>query len=263
MRRLLPYEPGPAGTDAALQSEAADVYADLYDRAMAHSRSGPGRPYLAMSMVSSVDGAISLEGVSAGLSGPEDKEVFFYLRSLADVILVGAGTAREENYGRPRLSDRLLADRRTRGQQELPKLALVSKWMRMDWKARVFAESRPYVICPAATPAAVQETATEFCDLVLAGDTEVDLAEALRRFGDAGARLVVCEGGPTLNGQLLASGLIDELCLTISPALVGGSGKRISGSDDLRPARGMRLLSAAEANGTLMLRYALNDALHD
>jgi riboflavin biosynthesis pyrimidine reductase len=255
MRRLLPYPSGPVAPDGTLQTEVADVYADLYHRAQQQAGL---RPYVAMSMVSSVDGAISLEGVSAGLSGPEDKHVFFYLRSIADVILVGAGTAREENYGRPRLSDGLLADRRERGQPELPRIALVSKWMRLDWKARIFTECRPYVICPPATPAAVQETAAGYGDLIVAGDTEVDLADALRQLRDAGARLIVCEGGPTLNSQLLASGLVDELCLTVSPVLVGGSGKRISGSDDLHPARGMRLLSAAEANGTLMLRYALN-----
>jgi riboflavin-specific deaminase-like protein len=258
MRRLLPYPPGPVTPSDALETEVADVYADLYDRAQ---QQAGARPYVAVSMVSSVDGAISLEGVSAGLSGPEDKEVFFYLRSLADVILVGAGTAREENYGRPRLSDSLLGDRRARAQPELPRLALVSNGMRMDWKARVFTESRPYVICPSATPAAVQKTAANYCDLVLAGDAQVDLADALHQLGAAGVRLIICEGGPTLNGQLLASGLVDELCLTISPALVGGSGRRVSGSAELRPPRGMQLLSAAEANGTLMLRYALKDAL--
>src|ERR1700712_4387931 len=119
MRQLLP-EPVDAATVEA-------AYGDLARRATVTGN----RPYVILNMVSSADGAISVQGLSGGLSGSQDKEVFFYLRSLADVILVGAGTARAENYGRARLAPELVAQREARGQQSLPRIALVSKSMRM------------------------------------------------------------------------------------------------------------------------------------
>jgi DNA-binding transcriptional LysR family regulator len=61
-------------------------------------------------------------------------------------------------------------------------------------------------------------------DLIDLGDTRVDFTGLLATLGDIGARTVLCEGGPRLNHQLLAAGLVDELCLTISPRIVGGAG---------------------------------------
>jgi riboflavin-specific deaminase-like protein len=234
-------------------------YTGIRARAGEHS-SRAGRPYVVLNMVSSVDGAIALDGVSAGLSGADDKAIFFLLRSLADVVLVGAGTAREENYGRVRLSPELLAARHERGQLEPPRIALVSKSMQLDPRMRLFTETRPYVICPADTPIELQEAATEVADVILAGDTDVDLVSALRQLGESGAELVLCEGGPMLNGQLLAAGLVDELCLTLSPTLVGGTGQRITGRADVRPPLGLEVLGVAEAGGMLLLRYAVKDA---
>ena len=96
--------PPPAGADTTVQA----AYGDIVERA-AITAERAGRPHVVVNMVSSADGAISLDGLSGGLSGSADKEVFFYLRSIADVILVGASTAREENYGQPKLSDELRA----------------------------------------------------------------------------------------------------------------------------------------------------------
>ena len=187
-------------------------------------------------MVSSADGAISVDGVSAGLSGSADKEVFFYLRSLADVILVGAATAREENYGQPKLSPELVAEREARGQTSLPRIAVISNSGQMDWAARLFHPTattppaeRPSVICPAGTEPDQQAAARLVADVIIAGDSDVDLASAMAQLGEQGARFVLCEGGPTINGYLLTAGLVDELCLTLSPSLVGGRGPRVSG----------------------------------
>ena len=82
----------------------------------------------------------------------------------------------------------------------------------------------------------------------------------MSKLADDGADLVLCEGGPTLNGQLLAAGVVDELCLSLSPLLVGGDGHRIFGSAPIDPPRDLELLAIAEANGTLLLRYAVKAA---
>jgi riboflavin biosynthesis pyrimidine reductase len=226
------------------------------------------RPHLVLNMVSSTDGAISLDGLSGGLSGSADKEVFFYLRSIADVILVGASTAREENYGQPKLSDELRAQRISRGQSPLPRIAVVTRSMRIDWSSRLFADpdspaGLPLVICPANTPPGLRTPAAGIAQLVAVGEDGVDLTAALGELRGLGARLVLCEGGPSLNGQLLSAGLVDELCLTLSPVLVGGRGPRISGWDDPQPALGLELVAACETEGVLMLRYATKSASHD
>jgi riboflavin biosynthesis pyrimidine reductase len=252
--------PPPAGSDATVQA----VYGDILERA-AQSVALEGRPHVLLNMVSSADGAISLDGLSGGLSGSADKEVFFYLRSIADVVLVGASTAREENYGQPRLSDELRAQRVSRGQPSLPRIAVVTRSMRIDWSSRLFGDPHsaaglPLVLCPADTPPGLRAPAEGIAELLPTGGDEVDFPAALRQLATAGARLVLCEGGPTLNGQLLSAGLVDEVCLTVSPVLVGGRGPRISGWDDPQPALGLELVSGCETEGVLMLRYATASA---
>src|SRR5205823_3118949 len=65
-------------------------------------------PWLLVNMISTVDGATAIAGKSGGLGGPADKRVFAAIRSLADFILVGAGTVRAENYGPPPAGARLV-----------------------------------------------------------------------------------------------------------------------------------------------------------
>ena len=256
MRQLLPV--------SVPEVSVAAVYGDIPARA-AKAVSGGRGPYLALNMVSSADGAISVDGVSGGLSGSADKDVFFYLRSLADVILVGASTAREENYGQPKLSPELVAQRQARGQAPLPRIAVITNSGQMDWSARLFDSSttepvsqRPHVITPAGVSADRRAAAAEAADLILAGDAEVDLGSAMAQLADRGADFVLCEGGPTINGHLLSAGLVDELCLTLSPSLVGGLGKRISGWDEAHRPLGLDLLTLAAVDGVLMFRYAIS-----
>jgi riboflavin biosynthesis pyrimidine reductase len=256
VKRLFP--PG-AGADTSVE----EVYGDIRERAQARS----ARVHVVIGMVSSVDGAIALDGLSGGLSGTADKEVFFYLRSIADVILVGASTAREENYGQPRLTDELRAQRIARGQAELPRIAVVTRSMRIDWSSRLFSDPSspaglPLVICPQNTPPELCAPAAGIAEPLKAGVDDVDFPSALGQLTERGASLVLCEGGPRINGQLLSAGLVDELCLTASPVLVGGRGPRISGWDEPQPALGLDLLSLCESDGVLLLRYGTKPASH-
>jgi riboflavin-specific deaminase-like protein len=254
MRQLLP---DPNATDVSVDV----VYGDL----AAQRARTVTKPYLILNMVESLDGAITLDGLSGGLSSEADKAVFSYLRSLADVVLVGASTAREEGYNPPKLPPHRIAERIARGQQPLPQIALVSASMKLDWASKLFSVDpqrdpqppRPLVICPADTDPQLLAEARAVAQVVTAGQGRVDLAAALAQLHEAGVRLVLCEGGPAINGQLLEAGLVDELCLTLSPALVGGRGRRISGSDEPHKALPMELLSAAEAGGMLLLRYRI------
>lgn len=142
---------------------------------------------------------------------------------------VGAGTARTEHYGPARLDDNLKEARQARGQEELPTLALVTRSCHLDWQSPLFTTAvyRPVVVTVTDAPPENRERAAEVADVLLAGDRLVDMERAVASLGERGARRVLCEGGPTLNGHLAAAGRLDELCLTLSPCLVGGTEARV------------------------------------
>ena len=224
MRQILPTFVDPVDPMA--------VYADLPVAA--------GRPGVRLNMIASVDGATAVDGVAGGLGGEADRALFALLRRLADVVLVAAGTARAEGYG----------------PSPVP-IAVVTRSCRLDWDSRFFTAqvARPVVVTVATAPAEARARAAEVADVVVAGERDVDLARALDVLGARGWRAVLCEGGPTLNGQLAAAGLLDELCLTLSPRLVGGDAKRLLAGPLLPGPPTLTLASACEEDGFLFLRY--------
>jgi riboflavin biosynthesis pyrimidine reductase len=240
VRRLLP---SPAD-----DVDPLEVYADMPE--------AEGRPAVRLNMVASADGATAVDGVSGPLGGPGDRRVYGVLRSLTDVVLVGAGTVRAERYGPPSLPPELAGPRRERGQAPLPRIAVVSHSLMLDWSAPLFAEqtSRPIVIARGGAPADAKARAAEVADLVVAGEDRVDLRAALGELGGMGARSVLCEGGPTLNGALAAAGLVDELCLTLSSLQVGGDARRVLAGPLLSPPLRLDLGSVLEEDGSLFLR---------
>jgi len=203
-----------------------------------------GRPAVRLNMIGSVDGAAAVDGRSGGLGGPADRKVFAALRSLADVVLVAAGTVRAEHYGPGTLP-----------------IAVVSGSLRLDWDTPFFtaATHRPIVITAGRAPADGRQQAETVADLVVAGDAEVDLAAAVAQLGERGFGHVLAEGGPSFNGSLAAAGLLDELCLTIAPVLVSGDAKRILVGPGLQPPPDMGLRSLCEEDGYLFARYRLPD----
>jgi riboflavin biosynthesis pyrimidine reductase len=200
------------------------------------------RPAVRLNMIGSVDGATAVGGRSGGLGGPADRKVFTALRSLADVVLVAAGTVRAESYG----------------PGQLP-IAVVSGSLRLDWDTPFFtaATHRPIVITSGRAPAEARQQAEAVADVLVAGDPEVDLGQAVAQLGARGFAHVLAEGGPSFNGSLVAAGLLDELCLTVAPVLVSGDAKRILAGPALQPPPDMRLRSLCEQDGQLFLRYRL------
>jgi riboflavin biosynthesis pyrimidine reductase len=168
-----------------------------------------GRPWIELCMVASLDGSTVVDGRSRGLSNATDTEVVLTLRDLADVIVVGAGTARAEGYGPPRKS----------GQR----VGVVSNSGRVDESSALFASGAGFLIVPESAP----ETAIE---TVRAGSTSVDLGLAVATLSAIAGDVIFvhAEGGPRLNGALATADLIDELNLTLSPLLAGGSGPRLT-----------------------------------
>jgi riboflavin biosynthesis pyrimidine reductase len=213
------------------------------------------RCWLRANMVSSVDGAATVDGRSGGLSSARDQHVFGVLRGLSDAVIVGAGTARIEGYRAIRAKDEHAAARAARGQRPAPVLVIVSARLELDPGSPLFhgGAERSIVVTRSASPADRRALLAEVADVVVAGDDRVDLSAATDALASRGLRRLLCEGGPTLLATIAAAGRLDELCLTIAPCQVGGESRRIlSGSpvDDK-----LRLGHLLEEDGTLFTRY--------
>ncbi|MEU1885567.1 pyrimidine reductase family protein [Micromonospora sp. WMMD987] len=213
-------------------------------------------PWLRVNFVASADGAVTLDGYSAGLSGPPDKRVFGLLRMLCDGLLVAAGTLRHEGYRAVRLSEPRRAWRRAHGLAEYPTLVVVSGSLRLDPAQAAFADApvRPVVLTTETAVAPPGLTAA--VDLVRVGRDTVDLAAGLADLRRRGLGQLLCEGGPHLFGALTSADLVDELCLTVAPVLAGAGPGRITAGPGSTPRSLPLRHTLAAADGVLMLRYA-------
>jgi riboflavin biosynthesis pyrimidine reductase len=217
----------------------------------------PDRPWLAVNMIASVDGATSIGGRSGALGGPADRTVFAALRAVADVVLAGAGTVRAEQYGPARPSLEQRAERRARGQDEAPRIAVVTASMSLDLGAPLFTAGgpRPILLTCDASPADRRDAASAVADVVVIGDDRVDLREALRVLALVGTATVLAEGGPHLNGALVRAGLVDEWNVTISPVLAAGEGGSAAAGPPPERIERLRLDRVLEGDDLLFLRH--------
>lgn len=213
MRRLLPYDHPETTAQSEVDLEAAYAYpsdAELGDRA-----------WVRANFVIAADGSYAGPlGLSEGISGPADKRVFGLLRRLADVVVVGAGTARAEGYGPAGLP-----------------IAVVTNSLLLDLEHPLFTEPRHRTIVITSEAPGDQRLAAarSVADVVVAGAELVELEIALAALQERGYRRVLTEGGPLLFGAVVAAGLLDELCLTLSPLLVGGPAGILGGTSLATP----------------------------
>ncbi|MEU4688064.1 pyrimidine reductase family protein [Actinoplanes sp. NPDC023714] len=211
-------------------------------------------PTLRVNFIASADGAVTVDGLSAGLQGPGDKEIFDSLRTVCDALIVAAGTVRAENYDALRLTPEAREWRLAAGLPEFPLMVIVSGSLDLDPQQLIFSDAprRPILLTHRAAP---RSPIRDVAEVIEAGDREVDLAAGLRALHDRGATQLLCEGGPGLLGALIAADLVDELCLTVAPLLVGGGAGRIAHGPD-GPARRMGLSHVLTREDMLFLRYA-------
>jgi riboflavin biosynthesis pyrimidine reductase len=213
--------------------------------------------------VSSADGAVTVAGRSRGLQTPGDKRVFAALRDLADVVLVGAGTAREEGYVSLALSSRRRALRAGIGLAELLPVAVVSRSLRLDPVAHLLTGDHPrtIVLTGATSDPDARARLDGIADVVVCGDDAVDLGAARSALAERGLTRILCEGGPTLFAAMARAGLVEELCLSLSPQLAGpGPGRIVSGPSwplELAARHELALDGLLEEDGALFCRYAI------
>jgi riboflavin biosynthesis pyrimidine reductase len=184
-------------------------------------------------MITSIDGGASDDGKSGGLAGPGDKALFVHMREAADVILVGAGTVRTENYSGVHFSVTQRQKRQSRGQAEVPPIAIVTNSGRLERDSLVFTRTEvpPLILTCTDAVASTRRTlggAAEVLDAAASDPAAVDVATALSLLAERKLFRVLAEGGPSLLGSLMARQLLDELCLTIAPIMVGGRAPRIA-----------------------------------
>lgn len=240
MHQLLPFVVGDV--------DAYDIY----------QPKSPNTPLFRVNMVASVDGAATDEhGRTGTLGRGGDHEVFRALRAHADAIIVGAGTVRVEGYGPHRLSARLRERRAADGRHGPAPIVVVSRSLELDFTSPLFSQATvaTVVVTCEAAPADRRRAAQRAGRLLVAGDQEVDVAAAVARLRtELGLTGLLCEGGPTLNDALFAAGVVDELCLTLAPRLLG-AGPRIL-HDLPRPAE-LELVGLCEQDGELYTRYGV------
>lgn len=193
------------------------------------------RPWIRTNFVSTLDGAaFAGDGKSGSLGGEIDTEVFSILRSLADVVVVGAGTARTEGY-KP---------------ASLP-IAIVSRSLDIP---EVLLTHGQIVITTADAPAAKLEELRGSVEVIAEGRGEIDWSAVLGIFATRGWLRILCEGGPTLHGELAALDLIDEVCLTVAPVLAAGPAPRIAHGQHALD-RPMRLGHSFDVDDVLLTRW--------
>jgi riboflavin-specific deaminase-like protein len=252
LRRLLP--PGEPATAATIVARLG-----LHERPAAAAQ----RPYLILNMVSTADGRATIGGRSGPIGNRADRELFHELRGVVDAVMAGAGTVRTERYGRivpDRARRRLRAER---GLSEEPLACIVSGRLELPGDIPLLADPAARVVILTSSAASLPACAAHVDYVRARRDGLLDLPAALAELRERFAvRTLLCEGGPHLNAQLLAAGLVDELFLCISPRLAGGDpvageALRIIAGIELDPPAEMRLIEALESDSHLFLRYTL------
>lgn len=200
LQRIWPAPAGPVETD--------DVYRDAPIGVRAN-------------MIASLDGAAWFDGTVRPISNPADLRLLVSLRAFADVVLVGAGTARAENYGPVRLTSAQQANRMTTGfRYPIPPIAIVTASGKLATDTRLFMPGapRPIII---TTEEAARKCASLPADVVTAGSGTVRVERAVQVLAERGCRKILCEGGPTLLEELTVADLVEEMCFTLAPKLAG------------------------------------------
>ncbi|MGL5819460.1 MAG: dihydrofolate reductase family protein [Phycicoccus sp.] len=210
-----------------------------------------GERWLRANMVTTLDGAVGgADGRSGSINTPPDNRLFAIQRDLCDVVLVGAGTARTEGYRRVAPTPR---------SPEPAALAVVTRSARVP---DVLLEPAPglgallVVTCAAAGEAALMRLTARLGEeaVMVCGDAEVNLRDAVARLATRGLNGILCEGGPSLLADALAAGLVDELALTLTPAVVGGTAGRMTSGPALGDVHGIQMEPSCllEEDGTLL-----------
>lgn len=238
-----------------LPRDAAAAGADIDDSELAEIYRYPhGQRWVRANFIATVDGAAQGPDQRSGsISGRADRRLLALLRALSDVILVGAGTARIEGYAPADIRPTFAPLRERLGLPPTPPIAVVTD--SLDIPRRLLEDPRTMVITSEASEAVRRAHLAQQVDVVVAGPRRVEAATALDALADRGFRRILCEGGPSLLRLVAGGGLLDELCLTTSPELLGGPALRIIDGPSLPAPMRLELATLLEEDGFLFARW--------
>jgi riboflavin-specific deaminase-like protein len=243
LRRLYP-EPGEVAVEEAVAGlRLAERAAD-------------GRPYVIDNMVATADGRAAIDGRAGPVGDPIDRQLFLRLRTQVDCVLVGAGTLRAERYGHLVRSPELRAAREAEGLQPEPLGCVLTRTLDLPWDTSLWTDAASRVALYTSSPRNPPPCAATVTVHRMA-EAELTVERALRSLrADHAVRSVLCEGGPTLNRELLEADCLDELFLAVEPKLAGGGDEpTIVSGPPLQPPGRLELVWILEGDGALFLRY--------
>lgn len=216
-----------------------------------------GQPWVYVNMVSSIDGATAVDGLSALLGGPADRLVFSALRAQADSIIVGAETVRAEKYRPPQTRPEIQEQRLARGQSAKPLIVVVTASASLSPDMALFADPGYIPVVVTGSEAAPEQLAALAgkATIVQQPNPRVDLKDLMTTLGAQGHQKCLVEGGPSLNGQFLADGLVDEWNMTLSPHLVSGNSSRAAHGPAAHEGQSLDLVRLWHADGVLFGRW--------
>jgi riboflavin biosynthesis pyrimidine reductase len=150
------------------------------------------------------------------------------------------------------------AARRSRGQRPAPRVAVVSGSLDLDPTLGLFADAEvaPLVVTAASADQERAERLNEVAEVVRLPGDRVDPDLMLAHLAATGVGVVLCEGGPSFNAQMVAAGVVDEWCATVAPMLVAGTAPRVAagGTPGVRERVALHRV-LADDEGYLFLRY--------
>lgn len=238
------------------------VYADLCWPA---ARSAD-RPYVAMNMVTTLDGKVVVGGAgTTSLIGSDvDHALMERINLQADAILGGASTVRADGLRYPKVTAATERERQERGLRPRPLWTVVSRRGEMLLDAPFFRTDRANLAAIVSgavsrSQAAALDERVQVIRVGAADGVALDAHEVLATLRhDWGVQRLVCLGGPRTNAWLIEAGLVDELFLTIAPKIQGGAeGTTAVEGQGFSPHAlvQLELLSVYRAGGELFLRY--------
>lgn len=241
-----------------IRREPGEAPVDALEVQRGYQRGHPDRPWLLGNFVATIDGATVVDGGSTAINDEDDMMMFHALRAVTDVIVVGAGTVRAENYGPVKFDTERRAARRDVGQAEVPRLVVISGSLGLDPDHRIFGDpsQRVTILTDDEAPEDRFVSLSQVADVVRLSSTGA--REIVEYLGDEG--ILLCEGGASLMGHFVAARLLDEMALTISPLMVAGQSNRVAQGAGAKPPLQMRLDDLLFGDRCLLLRFVRDES---